>query len=115
MPFFQLAIRLGGTTIAFNTPDLLGFGFVLIAILFILVAGGIFLKRLLYDIGQKVYGLEKTVLLVRVSKNIPEQEASAQKLQEAIAGAEAFFSSLGGLKAERGFGAWIFGNWPYRP
>ena len=40
------------------------------------------------------------------SQRGPEKE----KVQEAIASAEAFFSSIGGLKAEKGFMAWLRGR-----
>lgn len=62
--------------------------------------------------------LRNVVLLVKVPKettkaSAEKQEAdsqSSERLQEQIAVAESFFSSIGGLRAQRGFKAWLYGR-----
>jgi hypothetical protein len=60
--------------------------------------------------------LRKVVLLVTVPKESSEKgdeglkEKSLQQIQEDVAVMEAVFASIGGLSAQKGFGAWWFGR-----
>jgi len=57
---------------------------------------------------------EKITLLVKVPKITSQerggQEETLQQIQEDIGVAETFFSSIGGLKAQKGFQAWLMGR-----
>ena len=57
---------------------------------------------------------EKVILLVTVPKITPEESGAAkdtlQSIQEDIGVAEAFFSAVGGMKAQKGFPAWLLGR-----
>lgn len=64
---------------------------------------------------QSVLGFDKIVFLVTLPKESLKAEGEARaitmdKVREEIAVAESLFSALGGLKAERGFGAWLTGR-----
>ncbi|MFA5109752.1 MAG: type IV secretory system conjugative DNA transfer family protein [Patescibacteria group bacterium] len=53
------------------------------------------------------------VSLVRLPKEKPDdekKESSAQRLKEEIAKGETLFAAIGGLKAQRGFRAWLMGR-----
>lgn len=59
---------------------------------------------------------DHVVLLVAVPKESAEkgeagmQEKALQQVQEKIAVMDGVFSAIGGLRAQRGFGAWLFGR-----
>ncbi len=54
------------------------------------------------------------VLMVRVPKALTAEEAqqdkSQQQIQELIGAMETVFATIGGLKAQKGFKAWLFGR-----
>jgi len=55
----------------------------------------------------------KVIFLVRLPKEKPNEEnkdVSVQQLHEEIATGETIFSSIGGLRAQRGFTAWLYGR-----
>ncbi len=55
----------------------------------------------------------KVIFLVRLPKEKPNEEnkdVSVQQLHEEIATGETIFSSIGGLRAQRGFMAWLYGR-----
>lgn len=70
-----------------------------------------FLKRKAHLRGG---AFEKIILLVTVPKIKPEERGAAedtlQSIQEDIAVAETFFASIGGMKAQKGFQAWLLGR-----
>jgi len=57
---------------------------------------------------------EKIILLVTLPKITPEEkgapEETLQSIQEDIGVAETFFSAIGGMKAQKGFKAWLMGR-----
>lgn len=56
---------------------------------------------------------KNVILLVRLPKEKPkdkDKDTSVQQLQEEISRGETVFSSIGGLRAQRGFKAWFFGR-----
>ena len=56
---------------------------------------------------------DKVIFLVRLPKEKPNEEnkdVSVQQLHEEIATGETIFSSIGGLRAQRGFMAWLYGR-----
>lgn len=89
-----------------------------------LVAGGGFavflfairlLRRALTARAQVARGFDNVVLLVTVPKEAGEKDGgtrdkSLQEIQASIALAEGVFKSIGGLRAQRGFGAWLSGR-----
>ena len=71
------------------------------------------LRKTIKNIIEKKRYYKHKVLMVR----LPRQEADSdtedqavQQLQEEIAKAETIFSSIGGLKAQKGIGAWLLGR-----
>lgn len=119
--FYQIAIpaaSLEGAQNFANSP--LG-GFILF------LAGGFFGLWLLIYLLRKYFhrrtrlssSFRNTVLLVTVPKEAGEKakkegrETTTQTIQEAIAAGEAIFAAVGGLKAQRGIGAWFFGRSDY--
>lgn len=57
--------------------------------------------------------LKQTIFLVRLPKESPgdqETEFSVQQLHEEIAKGETIFTSIGGLRVQRGIKAWLFGR-----
>ncbi len=82
--------------------------FIIIFIAFVIIILNFFRKYL----RNNRYFNHK-VFLVRLPKEKPEddkREASSQQLIEEIAKGETIFSSIGGLKAQRGFKAWLLGR-----
>jgi len=56
---------------------------------------------------------DHVIYLIRLPKDKPgdqEKETSVQQLHEEIAKGETIFSSIGGLRAQKGFMAWFFGR-----
>ncbi|HEX9664451.1 MAG TPA: DUF87 domain-containing protein, partial [Patescibacteria group bacterium] len=85
----------------------LGAGLILILILFSVVL----------KITRKIYktpvAFKKIVLLVTLPKESSKEEQRAptlQEIQEDISVAETLFSAIGGLRAQRGLTAWLFGR-----
>ncbi|MCK5061946.1 type IV secretory system conjugative DNA transfer family protein [Candidatus Parcubacteria bacterium] len=73
-----------------------------------------FLIRLIvrYLIKKEKY-FEHTVLLIRLPKEQPgdeQKEFNAQMIREEINKAEMMFAAIGGLRAQRGFKAWLLGR-----
>ncbi len=73
------------------------------------------LRRVLTARAQIARGFDNLVLLVTVPKESGEKDGgqrdkSLQEIQASIAVAEGVFKSIGGLKAERGFRAWLSGR-----
>jgi hypothetical protein len=87
---------------------LIGIGLAVTAFLFALR----FYLRHFTSVRSKTF--HKVILQVTLPKfrHTEESERGPQKeqVQEAIAAVEMFFSSLGGLKAEKGFHAWLHGR-----
>lgn len=64
---------------------------------------------------QSALGFDKVVFLVTLPKEALKAEGETKsitidKVRQDIAVAESLFAALGGLKAERGFGAWLTGR-----
>ena len=96
-----LAVEIAGLNILYIL------GFLLVALVLI---SGLFFWRRLY-INKKFFPHQ--VLLVRLPKETPDdnkQGDSVQHLKEEIAKGETIFSAIGGLRAERGFSAWLKGR-----
>ncbi len=59
-------------------------------------------------------GLEMVVLQISLPKFRREEEANQtggiEQIRQAVSTAESFFSTIGGLKAQRGFSAWLYGR-----
>lgn len=87
-----------------------------LAYFFWLIIGLIILllvRFVIYKLSTRHNYIEHIVYKVRLPKDKPgdkEREVTAQQLHEDIAVAEAFFSTIGGLRAQRGFKAWLFGR-----
>ena len=72
----------------------------------------IFLQILRWFLSRRHY-YPHQVFLVRLPKEKPEEgqkEDTVQQLREEIAKGETIFAAVGGLKAERGFKAWLTGR-----
>ncbi len=81
--------------------------------LFIFFIVIIILRKIISALAEKSKYFDHVVYLVRLPKEKPQdmdKEDSVQQLQEEIARGETIFSSIGGLRAQRGFKAWLFGR-----
>ncbi len=87
------------------------FIYLILAVIFVfLVAAAL---KLLRNYLLNIRHHRHTVLLIRLPKEKPgdkDKEFTVQQLREEIAHSEAILSSIGGLKAERGFNSWLFGR-----
>src|SRR3989339_1443541 len=93
----------------FDPQALIEIAAVLVALGLLIFLAVYFLRRYLHNSQY----LSHQVFLVRLPKETPDdekQEGSVQKLREEIAKGETIFAAIGGLKAERGLRAWLFGR-----
>lgn len=81
------------------------------------LAGILFILRAIFQArGRTGKAFRKTVLLIKVPKERTGeeqqkgQEDTMEKMREQIAVADTLFSSIAGLKHERGLGAWLCGR-----
>ncbi len=94
--------------------------------LIIFLAGGFFgfwtliylLRRYFHRRTKLSSSFRNTVLLVTVPKEAAEKskdgrEITTQVIQEGVAAGEAIFAAIGGLKAQKGIGAWFSGRTDY--
>jgi len=102
---------------AFAAGDLGYMKWILIVVIILaVIAGLVFLARFfvirIASARHATFG--RVVLLITLPKFRREEESERgpqkEQVHEAIAAAETVFSSIGGLKAERGFNAWFFGR-----
>lgn len=85
--------------------------YIFLLVLFVVIL--IILKAVIRRIIKKNTFHDHAIFMVRLPKERPgdkEREFTAQSLHEEIAKAETIFSSIGGLRAERGFSPWLFGR-----
>ncbi|MFA4845299.1 MAG: type IV secretion system DNA-binding domain-containing protein [Patescibacteria group bacterium] len=81
-----------------------------------LLIGLLFLLRIILRrrASAKQATFNRVTLLVTLPKFRHEEESSRtgtkEQIKEAISAAEVFFSAVGGLKAQHGFRAWLFGR-----
>ncbi len=95
--------------IVINIQPVLMYLFWLAVVLFLLVI----LKKIIRKLSEKSKYFDNVIYLVRLPKEKPQdldKEDSLQRLHEEIARGETIFSSIGGLRAQRGFKAWLFGR-----
>lgn len=88
---------------------------ILLAVLVGVLVAGLLMFRLLHLRAHRKAGgnLHMRVLRVRIPRFASSEREEANDLrqvQEDIAVAETFFSALGGMPAQRGFGAWLHGR-----
>ncbi len=84
-----------------------------ILVLFILLILMIFARPFLKKIITSRNYFDHQVFLIKLPKEKPkdnEQSDSTEKIREEISRAETIFSSIGGLKAQRGFTTWLLGR-----
>ena len=84
--------------------------FVIIAVVFAIL---FIIKKMLPRILSSSSYFDQIIFQVRLPKDKPgdqEKETTVQSLREEIAVAETIFSSIGGLRAQRGFRAWLLGR-----
>jgi len=98
----------------YDLPDI---NLSIIFIYLLLIFGFVFLILLFRNIFK--YFIKKTsyfdhvIYLIRLPKEKPnkeEKEFNAQSIKEEIAKTEMIFASIGGLRAQRGIKAWLFGR-----
>jgi len=71
------------------------------------------IRKILRMIVERSAYFEHTIFLIRLPKENPndrEVQDRVQRMREEIAKGETIFSSIGGLKAQRGFKAWLLGR-----
>src|SRR3989339_1140315 len=70
-------------------------------------------KRIFKDFIQKSKYFDHIIYLVRLPKERPgdeTKEPTTQEIREDISVGETIFASIGGLRAQRGLRAWLFGR-----
>lgn len=70
-------------------------------------------RKVIRFVAQKNEYYDHVIYLVKLPKDKPndqDKESSLQQLREEMAKGETIFSSIGGLRAQRGFKAWLFGR-----
>jgi len=108
MDYGQENFYLPEPSLSINFDSWFIFLFWLVVIVLVLVI----IRKILKHFFLKKSFLQ-TVFLVRLPKETPNDDNEAldvQHLHEAIATGETIFSSLGGLRAQRGLRAWLFGR-----
>lgn len=86
--------------------------FYLFGLLFLFVLAAIIRKLIRAATANSSY-FDQIIYLIRLPKEKPkdlEKDISLQQLREEISRGEILFSSIGGLRAERGFLAWLLGR-----
>jgi TraM recognition site of TraD and TraG len=102
------------TTLNFNTLISNNIWLFAILLFFILVVAAIFLIRLF--VRQSAVNnsyFEHQVFLVKLPKEKPKDNEvgfNVQQMKEEIAKGETIFASIGGMRAEKGFKAWLYGR-----
>lgn len=84
--------------------------FIFILLFFLLF---LFLKILIKKIAQNNSYYDNAIYLIKLPKEKPgedERNDTVEKLHEEIAKGETIFSSIGGLRAQKGFKAWLLGR-----
>ncbi len=95
-----------------NSLNAAGFLEIMIGVAALIVFFIALLQILRWFLSRRHY-FPHQVFLVRLPKEKPEddkKETSVQQLREEIAKGETIFAAIGGLKAERGFKAWLSGR-----
>jgi len=85
----------------------------ILALLILLLVLAFLIRALLRSRSFLPTALQKVVLLVQVPKessDAAEQEENIDQIKNQISVAESLFATLGGLKAQRGFKAWLIGR-----
>ncbi|NTU98459.1 type IV secretion system DNA-binding domain-containing protein [Candidatus Falkowbacteria bacterium] len=70
-------------------------------------------KKIFTHLARTSHYFDHVVFLVRLSKEKPndkDRDVTVQQLREEIARGETLFSAIGGLRAERGLKAWLYGR-----
>ncbi len=78
-----------------------------------IVALLLILRKFIKNAVEQSKYFDHCIYLIRLPKEKPgdkEKEINAQELREDIARGETIFSSIGGLRAQRGIRAWLFGR-----
>jgi hypothetical protein len=87
--------------------------FVFVFWILILVLSFFILRKIIKLWAKNGSFFDNTIFLIRLPKeknNKNEYEDNAERIHEEIARAETVFSSIGGLRAQKGFRAWLFGR-----
>lgn len=88
--------------------------YVLIGLAFAVMVALLLLRRNLQKGTAARTSFNLKVLMVRVPKVLTaaeaQQDKSQQQIQELIGAMETVFATIGGLKAQKGFKAWLFGR-----
>ncbi|MFH0779680.1 MAG: type IV secretion system DNA-binding domain-containing protein [Parcubacteria group bacterium] len=111
MPTVQIDIS-SGQTILSNPMITMGLG--IIFLIFLFVIGLNILRYHLVHRGGVNEAFRKKLLLITVPKEKPDEKTGTnitlQQTQEKIGVMETFFSTIAGMKAEKGFKAWLLGR-----
>ena len=96
----------------FNLFYYLNKPFVLILLFFLLAVLPAFfvIKNYFSKIFKFKFAFEKVILLISVPKNSGNKEDNKKSIKEILGSAETFWGNIGGLKAQKGLKAWLFGR-----
>ncbi len=117
MTLFQILLQPDTQLVRTDTLDFSAYFWLLwIPIVAILLVVGVYVLRFVIrkSIDATNATFKSKTLLITLPKFRREEESERgpqkEQVQEAISAAEAIFASIGGLKAQRGIGAWFIGR-----
>ncbi len=83
-----------------------------VIILAILIIAGLFILRAIFR-SRKIYPaiFQKKIFRLTVPQRLSEKEGEKKPVQDVISELETLYASLGGLRPDKGFKAWLFGRY----
>ncbi|KKR07510.1 MAG: hypothetical protein UT32_C0010G0027 [Parcubacteria group bacterium GW2011_GWC2_39_14] len=112
MPELELDLSIG-SSITDNPMFLPGLGILFLIFLFIIIL--YIIRYFSLHRGRVAVSFQKKIMLITMPKAAPKEGGGTeppawQQVQEKIAVMETFFSTIAGLKAEKGIKTWFFGH-----
>lgn len=79
-------------------------------VLVLLIFAFFVLRKYLKKSAQYKFSFQRAILLITVPKEKMDKEEKKKTAKEMLQPVENFFDNIGGLKAQKGFQAWLFGR-----
>lgn len=83
---------------------------VILIVIIVLVVVLLFVKKLLRSSKLVPHNYRKKIFMLTVPKRQFENEERKKDVKEILAGVDNFYANLGGMRAQRGFSAWLYGR-----
>jgi len=100
-------------SVFYNNPIIIGF-FIFLFLIIVLALSFLLFRRSLHLKIKLNQTFNTSVLKIRVPKEVKQEDVehtkSLQQMQELIGFTETIFQSLGSMRAQRGFKAWLYGR-----